>query len=108
MFREGGVEASVVLAIEETAFENEVKLRFVPRIDRLTGNAQLELDGARIAGVPFDLDLSGLIPPVRLPRSVRWDLEMPGARALTVDCYVQGIGIQADRLRIELGLVASD
>ena len=50
VFREGGVEASVALAIDESVFEGEVQLRFVPRIDRLTGTAQLELDGVRVAG----------------------------------------------------------
>ncbi len=108
VFREGGVDATVALAVEEIRFEGEMRLRFVPTIDRLTGNAQLEVDEGRIADLPFDLDWPGLIPPAQLPRSVRWDLEMPGARTLTVDCYVQGIGIEDDRLRIELGLITSE
>jgi len=105
LFHEGGVEAAVTLAIEEVGFEEDVTLRFVPRIERRTGTAQLVLVTARVEGLPFEIDLGSLVPPARLPRTVHWDLEMPGARVLPVDCYVQGLEIEGDRLRVELGLV---
>lgn len=108
LFREGAVEASVAVLVDEPALERSIRLRLLPTIDRLTGSAQLEVVEARVAGLPFELDGAVLIPPARLPRSVRWDLELPGARTLTVDCYVQGIAVEDDRLRLELGLVTSD
>lgn len=104
-FHEGGVEAEVALAVEEIGFEEDVTLRFVPRIERRTGTAQLVLETARVEGLPFEIDLSSRVPPATLPRTVHWDLEMPGARVLPVDCYVQGLEIEGDRLRVELGLV---
>jgi hypothetical protein len=105
LFDEGGVEADVTLAVEEIGFEQAVVLRFVPRIERRTGTAQLVLETARVEGLPFEIDLGSRVPPARLPRAVHWDLEMPGARVLPVDCYVQGLEIEGDRLRVELGLV---
>jgi hypothetical protein len=106
LFQEGGVEAEVALAVEEIGFEEDVTLRFVPRIERRTGTAQLVLEAARVGGLPFEIDLGSFVPPARLPRTVHWELEMPGARVLPVDCYVQGLEIEGDRLRVELGLVA--
>jgi len=105
-FRDHGVEASVRLAVDELGWEGDVRLRFVPGIERRTGTAQLVPEEVSVAGLPFDLDLAGWIRPATLPRTVRWDLEMAGARTLPVICYVQGIGVDEDRLRIELGLVA--
>ena len=104
-FHDEGVEAAVALAVEEVGFEQDVTLRFVPRIERRTGTAQLVPETARIEGLPFEIDLASRVPPASLPRTVHWDLEMPGARILPVDCYVQGLEIDGDRLRVELGLV---
>jgi hypothetical protein len=108
VFRDGGVEAAVAMAVEEVRFAQDVWLRFVPEIDRRTGTARLVLERSRVAGLPFDIDLGDRVPPATLPRSVHWDLEMPGARVLPVDCYVQGIAVEEDRLRIDLGLVAGE
>jgi hypothetical protein len=102
----GVVEALVSVRIRELDLADDVRLRFVPEIERKTGTARLAPQEAHLSGLPLEFDLSPWLPPAELPRSVEWDLELGGERPLSVRCYVQGIAVEEDRLRIELGLVA--
>jgi hypothetical protein len=104
-FTDGGVEAEVVLSIEPAVLGSNVRLRFVPQVERRSGTARLVPDAARLPVLPVDVELAHWIRPAELPRSVRWELEMPGAEPLEVLCFVQGLEVEDERLRIDLALV---
>ena len=104
-FVDGAIEAEIMLEVEPVGFASSVRLRFVPQVERRTGTARLVPDSARLPALPFDIDLAEWVRPAELPRSVRWELEMPGGDPLEVLCFVQGLEVEADRLRIDLGLV---
>jgi len=101
----GTVEATVAVRIREIDVADDVRVSFLPEVERTMGRARLVPREAHLAGLPFDLDLSRFLAPAELPRSVAWDLALPGARPLPLVCYVQGIAVEKDRLRIDLGLV---
>jgi len=97
------IESTVGLVFEETDLRLDVNLRFVPGIERLTGTPRLVVDAAQPEGLPFELDLAAAIPPIELPRFLEWELPMPRGRTMPIRCYVQGIVVDGDRLRVDLG-----
>jgi len=107
-FHEGGVETSLTLRVSVIDTPLELHARYVPAVEPLSGTVRLEPESLVPAlALPFDLDLAAWVGPVALPRRLDWTLELASGRTSRVTCFVQGLTVEPDRLRIDLGLSGS-
>jgi len=106
LFHEGGVEASLPLRVSGVDRELHVQVRYVPGIEPLSGTVRLEPKSVVLQGqLPFELDLAAWVGTVDLPRRLDWDLDLDGGKRARVTCFVQGLTVEKDRLRLDLGLL---
>ena len=104
-FVDGGIHTALGLRVPGSDREFELSLRYVPEFDPLYGTPRLVIDSATLANL--DLDLAPLLPAVTLPRSGEWSLAVDAAapeRKLKLTYYVQGLVVEDERLRLDLGL----
>ncbi|HXV75757.1 MAG TPA: hypothetical protein VD788_05505 [Candidatus Polarisedimenticolaceae bacterium] len=107
-FRDGGIETTIPVRIAGSSLAAVIEARFVPAIDRLTGQIRLESEYARPAGAwPLPLDFAALFEPVGLPQRLSWTIELERAVGLRADCFVQGLEIGRERLVLLLALELS-
>jgi len=105
-FIEGGVETSVPVRVDELGWKGVVDLRYEPRVRPENGGVHLAAVRVRPrVPLPVEFDLSRWAPLVELPRRLEWDLPLAGGASVRVICFVQGLEIDDERLRVELGLV---
>lgn len=105
-FVDGGVESALTLRIVEFDWSSVVELRYEPAVRAEDG--LVHLAPVRVQPrlpLPVELDLVAWAPQIELPRRLGWELPLVGGRRIEVLCYVQGIVIDEERLRVELGLV---
>jgi hypothetical protein len=107
-FHEGGVETSLALRVSRLDDPLELRVRYVPAIEPLTGTVRLEPESiVPVISLPFDFDLAGWLEPIALPRRLDWNLELGPGKSTRVTCFIQGLAVEAERLRIDLGLVGN-
>jgi hypothetical protein len=106
VLRDGGIELDLQLNLRPLGVGAIARVRLEPEVERTTGTVRLvtrELSVGR--GLPVALEPSRIVPPVELPRRVGGVVAGPGDRDLEVDCFVQNVRIDEERLVVELGLV---
>jgi hypothetical protein len=108
-FRDGGVEARLGLAVKELALEGDVDVRMEPQIRESDGVVLLRT--VRIVGRgPLEMlpDLSGLMPPVELPRRQDLIVQPKGGRRTRVILHPQNVRIDDERMVLEFGVVTRE
>lgn len=106
-FRDGGVETELPVTLSALDRGFLLHVRFVPGVEPLSGIVRLEPESiVPEVALPFEVDLRSWLPTVDLPRRLDWNLELAGGKTARVTCFVQGLVVEDDRLRIDLGLIA--
>jgi len=105
-FVDGGIQARLPVTLDELSVSATFEVRYVPRVERVSGTIRLLPESAEsMVPIPLRIDPLGWLPPVDLPRRVDWELELDGGGTLGVTCFVQGVEIDDERLRLNLGLL---
>jgi hypothetical protein len=104
-FKDGEVRLEIRLTVDGLDATLDLAARYVPEVDARTGVFRLvPVAVTSSPRLPFLFDLAGWLGPVDLPRRFEWNIEAAPGRRLTVSCFLQKIEIEADRLRLSLGL----
>jgi hypothetical protein len=104
-FHEGGVEASLALGVAELDLMTDLRVRYVPAVEPLTGVVRLVAESAEPSlRLPFAFDFAAWLAPVELPRRLDWVLPFAAGGDLDVTCFVQRVTIEPERLRVELSV----
>ncbi len=106
-FHDGGVEVRLIFSVEELQATGAVEVRYVPQVEPTQGQVSLVAETAvPDLSLPLGIDLAPLLPPVKLPRSFGWSLEDLSGKSVRLQCMVQGVVVEDERLVIQLGFLA--
>jgi len=111
-FLDGEIHAVVTvglraLALGEASVTGRVRVRYAAEIERTTGTARLVPQSGRpMAPLRLDFDFARWLPAIDLPRRMNWSLPLGEGPAIELSMFVQGLEIEAERLRLDLGMVA--
>jgi hypothetical protein len=105
-FGDGWIEGRLEICIDPPAACGAVRVRYHPEVEPITGTLRLVARTARpVAPLRFDFDLAPRLPPIDLPRRLDWELPMEHGAAVQLTCFVQGLSIDEDRIRLELSIL---
>lgn len=94
-------------ALGAAAVIGAVRVRYAPEIERTTGTARLvPLSGLPLAPLRLDADFARWLPAIDLPRRMNWSLPLGEGPAIELSMFVQGVEVEGERLRLDLGVVA--
>ena len=106
-FTDGGVEATLSVALDELGYTGSLRVRYVPEVLRPEGIVTLRAVSAiPESPVPVTLDLARFLPEVPLPRAMSWTVDGPGGGAVELTCLVQGVEVGEHRLVVQLGVLS--
>jgi len=111
-FRDGEVHAIVTVTLRAASLDagavtGRIRVRYAPAVERTTGTSRLVALSARpVAPLRLDADLARWLPPIELPRRMNWTLPLGEGAAIDLALFVQGLEIDEDRLRVDLGVAA--
>lgn len=102
---DGAVRAEIPFALRGLGVSATLRASYAAEIEREDGTVVLHATEATADVAPVSaVDLSSLLPTVRLPRTLRWNLEPREGVALDVTWFLHGVRITEDRLVVEFGL----
>jgi hypothetical protein len=106
-FTDGGVEIPVGFSVPDVGLAGTLRIRYVPRVDRVEGFVGLSAESA-VAEAPVRLpfDLSHFLPDVELPPELAWRTEDEAGTGLRLVVRPQGLEIDDDRMTVRFGLAA--
>lgn len=104
-FVDSAIEIELELRAVELGQSISLVARYVPQVEPISGTVQLVPDSVVTdPPLPFDLDLAGWLGSVDLPRRFEWTLAPDAGGPIGVTCFLQGVTVEKERLRLELGV----
>lgn len=106
-FVAGGVEIPVGFAVPDLGLAGRLRVRYVPRVDRVAGFVGLTADSAVAeAPVRLPIDLSQFLPDVEFPPELAWSGDRTASNGWTVVVHPRDVKIDDDRVTIRFGVAA--